>query len=121
MATPTSTPTSTSTSPTAATKGIELHLRCRVREGMKPQFLAFLKEAVPFYEAPGGIRVRLLEDRADDHRVIELVEYADEATFERDQQRVAHDATMKAYLARWRELLAEPPVVEVYWKRDARP
>lgn len=96
-----------------ATK-IELHLRCRVRAGGRDAFFAFLKEATPFYEAPGGIRVRLLEDHADDHRFIELVEYADEATFQRDQERVANDATMKAYLSRWRELLAEPPVVEVY-------
>lgn len=98
--------------PTATT--IELHLRCRVRAGARDAFFAFLKDAVPFYEAPGGIRVRLLEDRADDHRFIELVKYADEATFERDQERVANDATMKGYLARWRALLAEPPVVEVY-------
>lgn len=96
---------------------IELHLRCRVRAGLRDAFFAFLKEATPFYEAPGGIRVRLLEDRADDHRFIELVEYADAATFQRDQERVANDATMKALLARWRELLAEPPEVEVYVNR----
>lgn len=51
---------------------------------------------------------------SDDHRFIELVLYDDQAAYERDQQRVAGDPTMKAYLARWRGLLAEPPVVEVY-------
>ncbi len=96
---------------------IELHLRCRVLPGKRAEFFAFLEEATAFYEAPGGIRVRLLEDRADDHRFIELVEYADEATFARDQERVASDATMKGYLARWRALLAEPPTVEVYVQR----
>lgn len=93
---------------------IELHLRCRVRAGAREGFVAFVREATPFYEAPGGIRVRLLEDRSDDHRFIELVEYADEATFERDQERVAKDATMRWYLERWRALLAEPAEVEVY-------
>jgi quinol monooxygenase YgiN len=81
---------------------------------MRDSFLSFLAEARAFYEAPGGIQVRLLTDMHDDHRFIELVLYDDEAAYLRDQQRVEQDATMKAYLQRWRELLAEPPVVEVY-------
>ena len=93
---------------------IDLHLRIRVLPGKREEFLAFLRQAIPFYESPGGIEVRLLEDVADDHRFIELVLYDDQAAYERDQQRVAGDPTMKAYLARWRGLLAEPPVVEVY-------
>lgn len=93
---------------------IDLHLRLRVKPGMRDAFLAFLREATPFYESPGGIEIRLLQDLHDDHRFIELVLYADEAAYQRDQERVAHDPTMKAYLARWRELLAEPPVVETY-------
>ncbi|MBL8763804.1 MAG: antibiotic biosynthesis monooxygenase [Phycisphaerae bacterium] len=98
-----------------ATPGrIDLHLRCRVAAGKREEFLAFLREAIPFYESPGGITVRLLEDMSDDHRFIELVLYDDQAAYERDQQRVAGDPTMKAYLARWRGLLTEPPVVEVY-------
>ena len=93
---------------------IDLHLRCRVVPGQREAFLAFLRKAIPFYESPGGITVRLLQDMSDDHRFIELVLYDDQAAYERDQQRVAGDPTMKAYLARWRGLLAEPPVVEVY-------
>jgi quinol monooxygenase YgiN len=93
---------------------IELHLRCRVQPGRRAEFLAFLAEAIPFYERPGGITVRVLEDEFNDHRFIEKVEYADSAAYERDQQRVAHDAKMKAYLSRWRALLATPPVVETY-------
>jgi quinol monooxygenase YgiN len=93
---------------------VDLHLRCRVAPGRRSDFLAFLRDAIPFYETPGGIQVRLLEDSRDDHRFIELVLYQDQATYERDQQRVANDPTMKEYLARWRALLAEPPSVEVY-------
>lgn len=99
---------------------IDLHLRCRVSPGRRDEFLAFLREAIPFYESPGGIEIRLLEDLHDDHRFIELVLYEDEATYQRDQERVAHDPTMKGYLARWRALLAEPPVVEVYRLTDVR-
>lgn len=93
---------------------IDLHLRCRVIAGRRDEFLAFLREATPFYESPGGIEIRLLQDLHDDHRFIELVLYRDEATYAADQHRVANDPTMRNYLDHWRALLAEPPTVEVY-------
>lgn len=76
--------------------------------------MAFLTEAIPFYEQPGGIRVRLLWDMADPDRFIEVVEYADQQTHDQDQIRTAQDPQMMRYLRRWRELLAEPPQVETY-------
>jgi quinol monooxygenase YgiN len=93
---------------------IELHLGIRVLPGCREALLDFLREAVPFYESPGGIRVRLLESAEDPDRFIEVVEYADEASYAADQARVAEDATMIAFLERWRALLAEPPGVAVY-------
>ena len=93
---------------------IDLHLRLRVVPGRREAFLAFLREAIPYYESPGGIEIRLLQDKADDHRFIELVLYRDEHAYQRDQERVASDPTMKRLLEHWRSLLAEPPVVEVY-------
>lgn len=93
---------------------IELHLRCRVAPARREEFLAFLHEAIPFYESPGGITVRLLEDVRDNHRFIELVRYDNQAVYDRDQERVANDPAMKAYLEQWRRLLAEPAVIEVY-------
>lgn len=100
---------------TQTTKGrIDLHLRFRVRPGMREAYLAFLADATPFYESPSGIQVRLLQDLHDDHRFIELILYNDHPTYERDQDRVKNDPQMKALLHRWRDLLVEPPVVEVY-------
>ena len=93
---------------------LELHLRIRVLDGKRDEFLAFVAEAVPYYEAPGGIHVRLLEDVSDWHRFIEVVEYADDATYRRDQQRLTGDPQMKEYVARWHTLLDGPPSVEVY-------
>lgn len=93
---------------------IDLHLRVRVKPGLRQKFLDFLAEATPYYESPGGIGVRLLQDFSDDHRFIELVLYDDETVYERDQRRAQEDQTLKDYLVRWRELLVEPPVVEVY-------
>jgi len=44
---------------------IELHLRGRAAAGRRGELIAFLAEAIPFYEAPDGIRVRLLCDVTD--------------------------------------------------------
>ncbi|MFT3683733.1 MAG: hypothetical protein QM783_02205 [Phycisphaerales bacterium] len=93
---------------------IDLHLRFRVKPGMRDAYFAFLAEGKPFYESPGGIEVRLLQDLADDHRFIELILYENREVYDRDQVRVKDDPTMKAFLKRWRELLVEPPAVEVY-------
>ena len=98
----------------ASVERIDLHLRFRVKPGMRGAYLAFLAEGKPFYESPGGIRVRLQQDAHDADRFIEVVEYRDEAVYQQDQARVENDSVMKSYLDRWRLLLAEPPVVEVY-------
>ncbi|MGD9693967.1 MAG: hypothetical protein AB7O92_32660 [Acidimicrobiia bacterium] len=77
---------------------------------------AFLADAKPFYEVPAGISVELLwdADHADNGRFIEVVRYADTPTYLRDNDRVATDPTMAAYLRRWRALLIEPVAVERY-------
>ena len=97
---------------------IELHLRIQVKQECQADFYVFLGEAIPFYERPGGIRVRLLQDVSEPTRYIELVEYADEATYQKDQERVEHDEQMKAYLGRWRNLLEFPPLAEVYRRTE---
>lgn len=96
---------------------VSLHLCIRVAAGQREPFFAFLREAIPFYESPGGIRIELLSDAADDHRFIEVVHYATEHAYELDQRRVNDDPTMKQFLARWRSFLAEPPIVETYRRR----
>src|SRR6266508_2361988 len=93
---------------------LELHLRGRVAFGRRADRVAFLREAVPFYERPGWIRVRPLWDVSDPDRFVEVVEYADQDIYERDQIRVDSDAEMQGYLRRWRALLAKPPEVETY-------
>lgn len=93
---------------------IELHLKCRVDPARRADFIAFLRDAIPFYESPGGIRVRVLQEVHDEHRFIEVVEYRDETVYQQDQVRVASDPIMKSYLERWRQLLTGTPVVEEY-------
>lgn len=93
---------------------IELHLRGRVAAGRRNDFDIFLAEAIPFYESPGGIRVRVLWDVADPDRFVEIIEYADQDAHDRDQIRVENDVQMRDLLERWRDLLDGPPLVETY-------
>ena len=83
-------------------------------ESRRDELLVFLREATPVYEAPGGIRVTLVREAGDPERYIERIEYRTEADFAEDQQRVEHDPRSRALVERWREILLEPPVVEVY-------
>lgn len=98
---------------------VDLHLRIRVSRDKRAAFDAFLREAIPFYEAPGGIRVRLMEDEGDPTKLIEVVEYASEMKYLADRERVTNDTVMAGYLERWRALLDGPPVVEVYYEQEA--
>ncbi|MGO9149243.1 MAG: hypothetical protein ACLP1E_07150 [Acidimicrobiales bacterium] len=95
-----------------------IHLRIRVAEDRQAEFRSFLGEATPFYESPGGIRVRLLSDEVDPELFTELVEYIDERTYRHDNDRVQSDPAMAEFLARWRSLLVEPPIVEIYHRAD---
>ena len=82
--------------------------------GRRDELLAFLTEAIPFYEQPGGIRVRVLWDMSDGDRFNEVIEYADQATHDRDQVRVEQDPVMGEYLHRWRALLEAAPQIDSY-------
>ena len=93
---------------------IELHLRGRAAPGRRAELVAFLREAIPVYERPAGIRVRVLWDTADPDRFVEVIEYVDRATHDRDQQRVDTEPEMVEYLRRWRDLLAESAQIETY-------
>lgn len=93
---------------------VSLHLRIRVADEHEAEFVPFLREAREVYEAPGGIRVRLLRSLSEPNRYIELVEYVDRPTYDRDQVRVGTEPLVMETLARWRTLLAAPPEVEAY-------
>jgi quinol monooxygenase YgiN len=91
---------------------LELHIQ--VAEGRREALLAFLEEAFPRYERPGGIRMSLLEQVDEPGHFIERVAYRDRETFERDQARMEGDPEMRALLGRWRTHLAGPPRVVVH-------
>lgn len=80
---------------------------------------AFLSSAIAFYEAPGGITVRLLRDVQDPEAFVEVIEYESERAYAQDQRRVESDTEMLARLEAWHGLLEGP--VHVQTLRDVTP
>lgn len=96
-----------------------IELRGRVADGRWDDLVAFLDTAIPFYEQPGGITVRLLRDVVDPDAFVEVIEYDGEESYAADQRRVESDPAMIARLEAWRSLLAGP--VEARTFRDVTP
>jgi hypothetical protein len=98
---------------------LHLHIRPAASPGGREALLAFLRRARPYYESPGGIRMRLLErrggeDEGDAAEMIEVFEYDTVADYEADERRVNDDPRMKALLEEWRGLLDGPPRIVVH-------
>jgi hypothetical protein len=88
-----------------------LQLRMRAPTSDTTQLLPFVKAAIPFYEAFGNTKVRLLRNVDDQAQLIQEIEYEAEATFELNRQKVASDPTIQGYIRTWRSLF--PGAVEV--------
>jgi len=76
--------------------------------------IGLLKAAVPFYEAFGSRRVRLLQNVDDPGRFIHEIEYDAPEVFELNRQRMASDPRVQAYLQTWRSLLPHAVEIDVY-------
>ncbi|GIK49122.1 MAG: antibiotic biosynthesis monooxygenase [Hyphomonadaceae bacterium] len=91
-----------------------IHLRIKPRTGDHQELGAFLRNAVPYYEALPGVRVRLLRSLDDPSQYVEVVEYETVAAFNADEKRMAIDPRMQAFLRDWRATLAQDVIVETY-------
>jgi hypothetical protein len=99
---------------TTVSRPIVIHLALTLPPDKQHELLAFLREAISYYEAPGGIRIRLLRNVEEPSHLIEVVEYLDTPIYEKDAVRIRQADKMKEYLSRWRELVQGPVVVETY-------
>jgi quinol monooxygenase YgiN len=97
---------------------LTLYLEGRVPPGGQDALVLFLLEAREFYEAPGGLRVRLQWDDEDPCRFREIMEYADRAAYDADQERVRNDPAMGTWLRRWHALLDGDVSVRTYVEHD---
>ncbi|MBI2893595.1 MAG: GNAT family N-acetyltransferase [Deltaproteobacteria bacterium] len=85
---------------------VSLVYRCPPQR--RAALVEFFREAFPFYEGPGGIRMGLYESVDDPGLLLELVAYATEEDYARDQVRVERDPEMLAVLSRFEAHLDGP-------------
>lgn len=95
---------------------VVLRLGLRVAKERHADLQAYVTEAFPIFEAPGGTRGMLYQDAADPERFDEVFYYETEAAYQEGERGIREDPVQLALLARWRALLAEPPTVSV-WRR----
>lgn len=91
-----------------------LHFKLRTPAPDAAQLLPFIKAAIPFYEAFGRTRIRLLHNVDDPTQFVQVVEYETDEAFEMNRQRIAGDPTMRAFLQTWRTLLSQAVEIDVY-------
>ena len=91
-----------------------LHFKMRTPTAETKQLLPFIKAAIPFYEAFGRTRIRLLHNVDDPTQFVQVVEYETEEAFEMNRQRVAGDPTLRAFLQTWRTLVSQAIEIDVY-------
>ena len=91
-----------------------LQLRMRSPTPDTAQLLSFVKAAIPFYQAFGNTRVRLLRNVDDPAQFIQEIEYDMEATFELNRQKVASDPMIQGTLRTWRSIFPGAVEIDVY-------
>jgi hypothetical protein len=91
-----------------------LHVKVRTHTSDARQLLSVMKTAIPFYEAFGDARIRLLQNVDEPGQFIQVVHYRMDATIELNRQKVASDLTMRNIMQAWRTLLPGAAEIDVY-------
>jgi len=91
-----------------------MHVRIKTPGMDASQLMALAKAAIPFYEAFGGARIRLLRNVDDPSQFMQVVEYETDAGLELNRQKIASDPMMRTYLESWRMVLRAAPEIDVY-------
>jgi hypothetical protein len=83
--------------------------------GANPQQLAtMMQAAAPFWQAFGGMQMRLLHNADDPARFVQVIEYDTPAALEANRQQVASDPRVQAYLTAMRTLVPGGVEIDVY-------
>jgi hypothetical protein len=91
-----------------------MHVRIRTPGIDASQLIALAKAAIPFYQAFGGARIRLLRNVDDPSQFMQVVEYEMDEALELNRQKIAGDPMMRTYLESWRMVLKGAPEIDVY-------
>jgi hypothetical protein len=82
--------------------------------GDPQQLAAMMQAAAPFWQAFGGVRMRLLHNADDPARFVQVIEYETPASFEVNRQQIASDPRVQAYLAAVRTMVPGAVEIDVY-------
>ena len=91
-----------------------LHVKFTLPGGDPQQLMGMMQAAAPFWQAFGGVRMRLLHNADDPARFVQVIEYETPAAFEQGRQQIAGDARVQTYLQAIRALVPGAMEVEVY-------
>jgi hypothetical protein len=91
-----------------------LHVRFTLSGGDPQQILAMMQAAAPFYQAFGGVQMRLLHNADDPGRFLQVIEYDAPAALEQNRQQIASDPRVQTYLQAMRTFVPGTVELEVY-------
>jgi amino-acid N-acetyltransferase len=92
----------------AVPTGPVVTLIAKVRAERREEALALLRETIEHEEAHGGIRVGVYESVDEPGQIVQLIAYANVGDFVASQRRIEDDASTRARLERFGELLVRP-------------
>ena len=91
-----------------------LHFKFRSPTADTSQLVALIQSAMPFYQASGVTRARLLRNVDDPSSFIQVLEYEVSEMIEMNCQAIAGDSMMQGYLRAWRSLIPGGVEVDVF-------
>jgi hypothetical protein len=91
-----------------------MHVRIKTPGMDASQLITLAKAAIPFYQAFGGARIRLLRNVDDPSQFMQVVEYEMDEALELNRQKIAGDPMLRTYLESWRTVLKAAPEIDVY-------
>lgn len=91
-----------------------LHVRFTLPGGDPQRLAAMMQAAAPFWQAFGGLSVKLLHNADDPARFVQVIEYDTPAALEANRVQIAGDPRVQAYLAAVRALVPGAVEVDVY-------
>jgi hypothetical protein len=91
-----------------------MQLRMRTPAVDPAQIRALMRPALPFFEAWGGGRVRMLRNVDDPSQFVQVVEYELPEAMDINRHRIASDPTLRTFLQTWRTMFGGAVEVDVY-------
>jgi hypothetical protein len=91
-----------------------LHVKFTLAGGDPQHLHQMMQAAAPFWQAFGGVAMKLLQHADNPGRFMQVIEYETPAAFEQGRQQIASDANVQAYVQALRTFVPGAVEVDVY-------